>query len=84
MGLNFKKLKQYQYLQNNDSQNEAPKPVASASPGNLLDMQVLGTSLGVQWLRLHLSMKRVRVQSLVRELRSYIPPGPQNQNIKQK
>ena len=34
-----------------------------------------GTSLVVQWLRLRLPMQGVRVQSLVRELRSHMPLG---------
>ena len=33
----------------------------------------LGTSLMVQWLRIHLAMQRIRVQSLVGELRSHMP-----------
>ena len=32
-----------------------------------------GTSLVVQWLGAHLAMKGIQVQSLVGELRSYIP-----------
>ena len=35
----------------------------------------LGTSLVVQWIRLHLPMQGVRVQSLVGELRSHVPRG---------
>ena len=35
----------------------------------------LGTSLVVQWLRIRLLMQGTRVQSLVRELKSYIPQG---------
>ena len=34
-----------------------------------------GPSLGIQWLRLHLPMQEVQVQSLVRKLRSYMPHG---------
>ena len=34
-----------------------------------------GTSLAVQWLRLHLPMQGVRVRSLVWELRSHMPRG---------
>ena len=34
-----------------------------------------GTSLLVQWLRLHLPMQGVQVQSLARELGSHIPCG---------
>ena len=45
---------------------------------------VLGTSLAVQWLRLCLPMQGVQVQSLVGELRSPMPRGQKNQNIKQK
>ena len=35
----------------------------------------VGTSLAVQWLRFHLPMKGVQVQSLVGELRSHMPQG---------
>ena len=35
----------------------------------------LGTSLAVQWLRLHLPMQGVQVGSLVGELRSHMPWG---------
>ena len=38
----------------------------------------------VPWLRLGLSMQRMQVPSLVRELRSHTPHGQKNQNIKQK
>ena len=38
-----------------------------------------GMSLAVQWFRLHLPIPGVRVQSLVRKLRSHMP---KNQNIK--
>ena len=34
---------------------------------NLALIRVLGTSLVVQWLRIHLPMQGIRVQSLVRE-----------------
>ena len=34
-----------------------------------------GTSLEVQWLRIHLTLQRIWVQSLVRELRSHTPQG---------
>ena len=37
-----------------------------------------GISLSVQWLRLHLPMQGVGVQSLVEELRSHMPYGQQN------
>ena len=43
-----------------------------------------GTSQEVQWLRLHLPMKAVRVQSLVEELRSHVPHSQKTKNIKQK
>ena len=44
------------------------------------------TSLMIQWLGLRLPMQRVRVGSLVEELKSQIPQAspPKNQNIKQK
>ena len=42
-----------------------------------------GTSLVIQWLRLHLPMQGMWVGSLVRELRSHMPWG-QNLNIEQK
>ena len=35
----------------------------------------LGTSLAVQWLRIHLAVQGMWVQSLVRELRSHMPWG---------
>ena len=38
----------------------------------------LGTSLVVQWLRLHLPVQGVWVRSLVRELRSHMPCGQKN------
>ena len=44
----------------------------------------LGTSLAVQWLRLHLPMQGVRVQSLVRELRSHMLHGQKNKTKKKK
>ena len=43
-----------------------------------------GISLAVQWLRLRLSMQGVQIRSLVGELRSHMPPGQKNKNIKQK
>ena len=36
----------------------------------LSEISQTGTSLVVQWLRIHLPMQRMQVQSLVRELRS--------------
>ena len=36
------------------------------------------------WLRLHLPMQGRQVRSLVRELRSHMAHGQENQNIKQK
>ena len=39
------------------------------------------TSLVIHWLRLHLPMQGVRVQSLVGELRSYKTQGQKSQNI---
>ena len=47
-------------------------------------MQVMGTSLIVQWLKLPLPMQGLWVQSLVREVISHIPCGKKNQRIKQK
>jgi len=35
----------------------------------------MGTSLVVQWLRIWLAMQGTRVQSLVGEVRSYMPRG---------
>ena len=43
-----------------------------------------GTSPVAQWLKLGLSMQGLQVQSLVKELRSYMPHGLKTQNIKQK
>ena len=47
-------------------------------------MQFRGTSLEVQWLKFCLTMRGVQVGSLVRELKSHMPRGQKNQNIKQK
>ena len=45
----------------------------------------VGTSLAVQWLRLHASTAGARVQSLVGELRSHMPLcAVQKKNKKQK
>ena len=44
---------------------------------------LIGTSLVVWWLRLHLPMQEVQVQPLVGELRSHMLVWPKNQNIKQ-
>ena len=38
-------------------------------------MILLGTSVIVQWLRLHLPIQEVQVPSLARELRSHMPRG---------
>ena len=43
-----------------------------------------GTSLVVQWLRLHLPMQGVRDHSLVRELRSHMPHRQKAKKYKQK
>ena len=43
-----------------------------------------GTSLVVQWLRLHFPMKGVQVWSSVWELRSHITSWPKDQDVKQK
>ena len=40
-----------------------------------LKCKLSGVSLGVQGLRLHLQIQGVQVQSLVGDLRSYIPQG---------
>ena len=50
---------------------------------SLFKKQQQGTSLAVQWLGLCLPTHRVRVQSLVRELRSHVPQGQKIQNPKQ-
>ena len=42
-----------------------------------------GTSQTDQWASLHLPVQGLWVQSLVRELRSHMPCGQRNQNIKQ-
>ena len=42
------------------------------------------TSLEAQWLRPRLPMQGLWVPSLLRELRSHVPPGQKHQNIKQK
>ena len=50
---------------------------------NIINAQVLGTALVVQWLRLHLPMQGVRVPSLVRELGSHMAHGQKTKkNIK--
>ena len=49
-----------------------------------LEMTGVGTSLTVQWLRLHLPMQAMQVWSLVRELRSHMPQGQKNKNPKYK
>ena len=49
-----------------------------------LEMTEVGTSLTVQWLKLHLTMQAVQVWSLVRELRSHMPQGQKNKNPKYK
>ena len=36
---------------------------------------MMGTSLVVQWLKICLPMRGMKVQSLVRELRSHMPQG---------
>ena len=41
----------------------------------MLKFSCPGTSLAVQWLRLHLPMQRVWVRSLIRELRSHMLRG---------
>ena len=38
----------------------------------------------VRWVRLPFPTQGMLVRSLVRELRPHMPPGPKNQNIKQK
>ena len=43
-----------------------------------------GTALVVQWLRLRLPMQGVQAWSLVGKLRSHMPQGQKNQNMKQK
>ena len=40
---------------------------------NLIKIQEFGTSLVVQWLKIHFSMQGTQVQSLVKKLRSHIP-----------
>ena len=49
----------------------------------LRDIKIKGTSLSVHWLRLHLPMQEVWVQSLVEELRSHMTQGQKKQNVKQ-
>ena len=50
----------------------------------IISHNIIGTYQEAQQLRLHLPMQGVQVRSLVRELRSHMPWGPRNQNIKQK
>lgn len=42
----------------------------------------LGTSLVVQWLRLHLPMRAVWVRPLIKELRSQVPHGQKAKQTK--
>ena len=42
---------------------------------------ILGTSLVVQWLKLHLLMHGVLVQSLVGDLRSHMPRGQKTKTL---
>ena len=46
--------------------------------------EIPGTSLVVQWLRIHLPMQEEWVQSLVRELRYHMPCDQKKKKIKQK
>ena len=47
---------------------------------NLITRSIkLGTSLAVQWLKLHPPMQGVWVQSLVEEVRSHVPHGQKTQ-----
>ena len=41
----------------------------------VLIKKMMGASLVVQWLRIHLPKQGMRVQSLVGELRSHVPQG---------
>ena len=51
---------------------------------NTNSKRYMETPLAVQWLRLCLPMKGMQVQSLVGEIRPYMPPGWKTKNIKQK
>ena len=51
---------------------------------HMLKKDERGAFLVFQWLRLHLPMQDVWVQSLVRELWSHLPPSQKHQHIKQK
>ena len=48
----------------------------------LISEAIYGTSLVVQQLELPLPMQGLRVQSLVRELKSHMPLSQKNQNVK--
>ena len=50
----------------------------------IIKIEEMGTSLAVQWSRLHLPTQVVWVQSLLGELRPQMPHGQENQNIEQK
>ncbi|XP_059752342.1 D-aminoacyl-tRNA deacylase 1 isoform X2 [Balaenoptera ricei] len=58
---------------------ESPAPGAATSDPKQVRLTLLkylpGTSLVVQWLRIHLPVQGTRVQSLVGELRSHVPRG---------
>ena len=57
---------------------------SSFSFTNVISEVNAGTSLAVQWLRLHLPAQGVQVQCLVRKLRSHTPHShTRNQNIQQ-
>ena len=49
------------------------KTKGKVSPKSTAKYPILGTSLVVQWLRIHFSMQRTQVGYLARELRSYMP-----------
>ena len=44
---------------------------------------MMGTSLVVQWLRVHLPMQEVWIWFLVWQLRAHMPGGQKKQNMKQ-
>ena len=51
---------------------------------NTVKTNATGTSLVVQWLRLHLPVQEAHVWSLIGQLRSHMPGAQNNQNKKKK
>ena len=50
---------------------------ARGSSRGFIKTQIAGTSLVIQWTRIRLTVQGMQVRSLVWELRSLMPEGPQ-------